>query len=89
MTKDLTLKKSTFFPQAIPLGSIDAYIKHVNTIPMLSIEEEKTLVEQMNAGDISAARSLVMSHLRFVVHVAKRYSGYNLCLLYTSDAADE
>lgn len=80
MIKDLTIKKSSFFPQAIPLGSIDAYIKHVNGIPMLSIEEEKTLVEQMSSGDISAARALVMSHLRFVVHVAKRYSGYNLGL---------
>ncbi|MDG2348016.1 MAG: RNA polymerase factor sigma-32 [Gammaproteobacteria bacterium] len=80
MIKDLTLKKSQIFPQAIPLGSIEAYIKYVNGIQMLSIEEEKILVEQMTAGDISAAKSLVMSHLRFVVHVAKRYSGYNLGL---------
>lgn len=80
MTKDLSLKKSQFFPQAIPLGSIDAYVRYVNGINILTAEEEKDLVEQMKNGDITAVKQLVMSHLRFVVHVAKRYSGYNLGL---------
>ena len=80
MKKDLSIKKSQLFPQAIPLGSIDAYIRHVSNIDILNIEEEKMLVEQMKTGDISAVKKLVMSHLRFVVHVARRYSGYNLGL---------
>lgn len=80
MIKELTIKKDQFFPQAIPLGSIDAYINYVNSINILTVEEERQLVSKMQAGDIAAARSLVMSHLRFVVHVAKRYSGYNLVL---------
>lgn len=80
MTNDLTVKNSQFFPQAIPLGSIDAYIRYVNSINILSIEEEQSLIQQMQMGDIAAVKKLVMSHLRFVVHVAKRYSGYNLGL---------
>ena len=49
-------------------GSIESYIARVNSIPMLSAEE----------GDLEAARKLVMSHLRFVVHIAKGYAGYGL-----------
>ena len=80
MTNELSLQNSQLFPQAIPLGSIDAYIRHVNSIGILSVEDERNLIEQMQTGDIAAVKTLVMSHLRFVVHVAKRYSGYNLGL---------
>lgn len=80
MTEQSLIKKNQFLPQAIPLGSIEAYISYVNSIKILDPTEEQTLIEQMRAGDINAARSLVMSHLRFVVHVARRYSGYNLGL---------
>ncbi|PSJ44443.1 RNA polymerase sigma factor RpoH [Zobellella endophytica] len=63
----------------VPQGSLEAYIQAVNTIPVLSAEEEKSLAERLqNDGDLSAARSLIMSHLRFVVHIAKSYAGYGL-----------
>ncbi|MCC5855250.1 MAG: RNA polymerase sigma factor RpoH [Idiomarina sp.] len=60
-------------------GSLEAYISSVNSIPMLSAEEEKSLAERLQQdGDLSAAKQLIMSHLRFVVHVARGYSGYGL-----------
>ncbi|PSJ41166.1 RNA polymerase sigma factor RpoH [Zobellella taiwanensis] len=63
----------------VPQGSLEAYIQAVNTIPVLSAEEEKSLAERLqNDGDLSAARQLIMSHLRFVVHIAKSYAGYGL-----------
>ncbi len=64
-------------PQASP--SLQAYIQAVNGIDMLSAEEEKALAERLfNQGDLEAARGLIMSHLRFVVHIAKSYAGYGL-----------
>ncbi|MCL4410347.1 MAG: RNA polymerase sigma factor RpoH [Gammaproteobacteria bacterium] len=60
-------------------GSLEAYISSVNSIPMLSAEEEKSLAERLQQnGDLQAARQLIMSHLRFVVHVARSYQGYGL-----------
>ncbi|WP_113906911.1 RNA polymerase sigma factor RpoH [Aliidiomarina celeris] len=60
-------------------GSLEAYITSVNSIPMLTAEEEKSLAERLQeTGDLSAAKQLIMSHLRFVVHVARGYSGYGL-----------
>lgn len=60
-------------------GSLEAYISSVNSIKMLSAEEEKSLAERLyNEGDLSAAKQLIMSHLRFVVHIARGYSGYGL-----------
>jgi len=60
-------------------GSLESYIQSVNRIPMLSAEEERELAERLVAEeDLEAARSLIMSHLRFVVHVARGYSGYGL-----------
>ncbi|TDF35769.1 RNA polymerase sigma factor RpoH [Alteromonadaceae bacterium M269] len=60
-------------------GSIESYIQVVSGINMLSAEEEHELAERLyNDGDIEAARKLIMSHLRFVVHIAKSYSGYGL-----------
>ncbi|MDX1265762.1 MAG: RNA polymerase sigma factor RpoH, partial [Oceanisphaera sp.] len=62
-----------------PQGSLEAYIQAVNTIPVLSAEEEKSLAERLqNDGDLASARQMIMSHLRFVVHIAKSYSGYGL-----------
>jgi RNA polymerase sigma-32 factor len=61
------------------LGSLDAYISTVNQIPVLTVEEEQELAHRfIDEQDLSAARSLVLSHLRFVVHVARGYSGYGL-----------
>lgn len=63
----------------VPQGSLEGYIQAVNSIPMLTAEKERALAEQLqNDGDLEAARQLVMSHLRFVVHIARTYSGYGL-----------
>ncbi|HET7663375.1 MAG TPA: RNA polymerase sigma factor RpoH [Rhodanobacteraceae bacterium] len=63
------------------LGSLDAYISAVHRIPVLSVEEEQELARRYHADDdLDAARQLVTSHLRFVVHVARGYSGYGLQL---------
>jgi RNA polymerase sigma-32 factor len=62
-----------------PLGSLDAYLERVGRIPVLSREEERKLAESFRArGDLDAARHLVLSHLRFVVHIARGYAGYGL-----------
>jgi RNA polymerase sigma-32 factor len=62
-------------------GSEEAYIHAVNQIPVLSVEEEQALaVAYRDREDLDAARHLVLSHLRFVVHVARGYSGYGLPL---------
>jgi RNA polymerase sigma-32 factor len=62
-------------------GSLDAYIQEVNKIPMLTLEEEQDLAQRYrDHDDLEAARRLVLAHLRFVVHVAKGYTGYGLQL---------
>jgi RNA polymerase sigma-32 factor len=62
-------------------GSLEAYIQEVNKIPMLTLEEEQDLANRYrDDDDLEAARRLVLAHLRFVVHVAKGYSGYGLQL---------
>ncbi len=62
-----------------PIGSIESYTQQVNRIPMLTQEEERELAERLyNQNDLEAAQRLVFSHLRFVVHIARSYSGYGL-----------
>src|SRR3984893_7643177 len=62
-----------------PLGSLDAYLDRVSRIPVLSRDEERELAESFRTrDDLGAARELVLSHLRFVVHIARGYSGYGL-----------
>jgi len=64
-----------------PVGSLDSYIHAVGAIPVLSKEDEQALSRRFNeAEDLDAARELVMAHLRFVVHIAKGYTGYGLPL---------
>ncbi|HNP37505.1 MAG TPA: RNA polymerase sigma factor RpoH [Woeseiaceae bacterium] len=64
-----------------PVGSLDAYIAAVGSVPVLSKEEERALAFLYREDeDIDAARELVMAHLRFVVHIAKGYLGYGLPL---------
>jgi RNA polymerase sigma-32 factor len=64
-----------------PLGSLDHYIRAASAIPVLSAEEEFELATRFReANDLDAARQLVLSHLRFVVHVARGYAGYGLQL---------
>ncbi|GAB2508765.1 RNA polymerase sigma factor RpoH [Pseudoxanthomonas sangjuensis] len=63
------------------LGSLEAYIGAVHQIPVLSVDEEQQLARRYrDHEDLDAARELVHSHLRFVVHVARGYSGYGLQL---------
>jgi RNA polymerase sigma-32 factor len=62
-----------------PLGSLEAYVECVSSIPMLSREEELALARRFrDEQDLEAARTLVLSHLRFVVHIARGYLGYGL-----------
>src|SRR5246127_2294260 len=62
-----------------PLGSLDAYLERVSRIAVLSREEERALAERFReSGDLAAARQLVLAHLRFVVHIARGYTGYGL-----------
>jgi RNA polymerase sigma-32 factor len=62
-----------------PVGSLDGYIDRVSQIPVLSKEEEMALATRFRSeGDLEAARQLVLSHLRFVVHIARGYLGYGL-----------
>lgn len=65
----------------VPASSIDAYIKRVNQVPMLTLEEEQELSKLLQEkGDLQAAQKLIMAHLRYVVKVAKGYMGYGLQL---------
>jgi RNA polymerase sigma-32 factor len=70
---------SLMLPQ--PTGNLEQYIQLVRSIPILSVEEERELAERLrDRNDLAAAQQLVLSHLRFVVHVARGYSGYGLAL---------
>ncbi|PID43722.1 MAG: RNA polymerase sigma factor RpoH [Proteobacteria bacterium] len=63
----------------VPGQNLESYIQAVNGIPVLTVEEERALSHRLHdENDIEAARQLVMSHLRFVVHIARSYSGYGL-----------
>jgi RNA polymerase sigma-32 factor len=62
-----------------PVGSLEAYVERVSRIPVLTREEELDLARKLQSeGDLDAARQLVLSHLRFVVHIARGYGGYGL-----------
>ena len=62
-----------------PIGSFDAYLERVSRIPVLDREHEQKLAQRFRRdNDLDAARELVLSHLRFVVHIARGYAGYGL-----------
>ncbi len=64
---------------ALPLGSLESYIHAANEIPMLTPDREQELFKQLKSEDnLEAARELVLSHLRFVIKVARGYNGYGL-----------
>jgi RNA polymerase sigma-32 factor len=66
---------------AIPVGNLDAYISSAYQLPILTAEEEKDLAVRLREhSDLDAARKLVVHHLRFVVKIARSYSGYGLAL---------
>jgi RNA polymerase sigma-32 factor len=73
-------RRSTALP--VPLAaSIDAYVQSVSRIPLLDAAEETRLARRLHDdNDLDAARTLVMSNLRFVVHIARGYMGYGLQL---------
>lgn len=64
---------------AVASGSLEAYSQSVRNIPILSVEEEQELAIRLrDHADLDAAQKLVISHLRFVMHIARSYSGYGL-----------
>jgi RNA polymerase sigma-32 factor len=71
-------------PESLPIplaGSLEAYIRSIGSIPVLDAEQEKVLARRLrNDGDLQAAQDLVLSNLRFVVHIARSYQGYGLQL---------
>ena len=78
-TSAATAMVANNLPIPSALGSLDAYIGAVHQIPVLTVEEEQELARRFRDGeDLDAARELVHSHLRFVVHVARGYNGYGL-----------
>ena len=79
MSNALALTQTMNLPA--PSDSLSAYLREVRQIPVLSTEEERELaVRFREQNDLSAARQLVVSHLRFVVHIARGYNGYGLPL---------
>ncbi len=65
----------------LPIGSLEAYLHHINQIPMLTKEEEYELAVQLQKNnELAAAKRLILSHLRYVARVAKGYLGYGLPL---------
>jgi RNA polymerase sigma-32 factor len=75
---------SNTMPITLPAtsGSLDHYMNAVRQVTMLTAEQEKALAVQLQEqGDIQAAQKLVLAHLRFVVHIARGYSGYGLPML--------
>ena len=64
-----------------PIGSLDHYIQAVRAVPVLSKEEEFDLATRLHENNnLEAAQGLILSHLRFVVHIARGYTGYGLPL---------
>mgnify|MGYP001160280003 FL=1 len=64
-----------------PGANLNAYIQGVSAVPILSLDDERNLTEALYyQEDLDSARRLVLSHLRFVVHIARSYSGYGLPL---------
>ncbi|MCG6964914.1 MAG: RNA polymerase sigma factor RpoH [Chromatiaceae bacterium] len=73
------MSKQLAIPMTLPTGNMEAYISAAFQLPMLSAEEEHDLAVRLRErNDLAAARALVMSHLRFVVRIARGYSGYGL-----------
>ncbi|MBI0028220.1 RNA polymerase factor sigma-32 [Gilliamella apicola] len=75
MSTDLKMQVGALIPQ----GNIESYLRMINTYPMLTAEEEKSLGEKLYYhDDVDAAKQLILSHLRFVAHIARGYAGYGL-----------
>jgi RNA polymerase sigma-32 factor len=81
----MTTSISTFRPQlpiqtlAAPISNIEAYISFANSVPMLTLEEEQSLTARLQThNDMDAAQRLILSHLRFVIKIARGFAGYGL-----------
>jgi RNA polymerase sigma-32 factor len=75
----MTTKNLQLTDSSLPIGSLSAYITWANKMPMLKPEEEVALAKKFQQGnDLSAARQLVLSHLRLVIHIARGYQGFGL-----------
>lgn len=75
------MSDSITLPVNLSIGTFDAYLNVVRQMPKLSSEQERELaIRFRETGDLDAARELVMANLRFVVHVARGYSGYGLSM---------
>jgi RNA polymerase sigma-32 factor len=80
MTQALVTRNQSLAMQ-MPTGNLDQYIQAAFSVPVLSAEHERDLAVRLrDTGDLEAARELVMSHLRFVVRIARGYNGYGLAL---------
>jgi RNA polymerase sigma-32 factor len=79
MTAALVRRNPSDLALVGPIGSFDAYVDAVSRIPVLTREDESELATRFRRdNDLDAARQLVLSHLRFVVHIARGYHGYGL-----------
>jgi len=75
------MSSNALIPAALSAGNLDAYISTAYQMPMLSEDEEKSLARRLREqNDLEAARKLVMSHVRFVIRIARGYTGYGLPL---------
>ncbi len=80
MAHALTLRNKEL-ALAGPIGNLDGYLNAIGQIPVLSADEERQLARRYRDDrDLDAARHLVLSHLRFVAHIARGYRGYGLPL---------
>jgi RNA polymerase sigma-32 factor len=79
MTKGYELELATISGHSLSAGSIESYQQGISDIPIMCADEELQLARRYrDHEDLDAARELVMSHLRFVAHIARSYSGYGL-----------
>jgi RNA polymerase sigma-32 factor len=79
MTANALAIRDTDLALTGPLGSLDAYLDRVSKVPVLAREDEQRLARRFrDHADVDAARTLVLAHLRFVVHIARGYAGYGL-----------
>ena len=76
MDKALTLNKTAL---PVATGDLNGYLQQLGNFPVLSTEDEQAIARRWrDSGDLGAARQLVLSQLRFVVHIARSYTGYGL-----------
>lgn len=73
------MRTDVYALSSISPDSLDGYLQQINNYSILSAEEEREFADRLYyEGDLEAAKSLIISHLRFVVHIARGYSGYGL-----------